>query len=1224
MSEVPKSSRPIRSGRFTRRLLVAILCTVGGVAIAIPLIYHRLTDSERIRRAAELYLQRYTTGLVRVGSASFSWDEGIRLHDVRVLASDADEESLLAGSPAKRSRLSSTVDSGEPTRNTYCTASEVAIEPSLTSVLLGGLGIESITAVHPHCTIVREGDHTTHLTGLLRKELFANSKHRTVTLPRIELREANLRVVDHSDHGERIVDDITLDVRGRADDQDPLLYDVVWQREGDASAGGYTQIDLPAGKFRNVSGGLPWMSLEAVMIAVNAELGESGSWADLLGLEGTVRASDYRFSTDPAQERSVTIELENASLSIPADEYENELPADQRYLRFDRVNGTLTVSDKRAEARFHGMFHDSRCEVVATLVGGGGQLKSLDDVAVDVQLTLRDAELPTLDARVDVSQARFLDRFPPVGEFICDYDPHGFIDLDLNVAKELGADAPFEVRNLLLTAHGGDALPRWFPYRVYDITGTIEMTPDGVVVPLLRGTRNGSEIEFSAWLSDSTRCAEGIMRVKARDVPADDDLLAALPDRYEQICRTFHLGGMFSADLELTRERCEDIMQPKDWHGATRLVLREGNAQYEHLPYRVEDISGNIAIENDMLLLENVRGRSGSARLALNGTAPVSDDASGQTDLLLSAIDLPIDQKLLEALPEEARTRIAGVVQGGTIDLDARIFYDAESGSPSYDAGITLNNTRLRLPQWPAEVHGVSGSLHLSPTTLTLHHVTGVTDKARITADGRWSYGLPAGAVDLNVSAAGLRPSDETLAAMPASLTERLHGWNSNGPMDIRLQLERKRGGDAVRLARAEVDLHAATLRNAALPLPLEDAIGTIRLDAKGVSAQNLTGRWGGASVRASLALGGNESGAHGELELHASNLGLGSALRDALPEAFRSRWDQLQPAGTADIHLNRVKLVRPNGAKRWTTEVDARVDLGGVSLVERGVRDAFGALTIHGSLHDADGSTSLSGDLQLEALSLFGQRVKDLHTDWSLGRLPGGSGRLDFKNTEASLYDGRIGGQGYLDFTGASPSYGTSMTLREVQIAPMIKSLTEDTDRPADKKPPTRGRLDARVHVSGTLGDPLSLRGGGSVEIRDGYLYRLPVILAILQVINLTPPQDDVFDGAFADFYIVGRRVQLANVELRSKALMLTGSGELSIPDKGLDLNLIHTNPNRWTRLPVLTDLMEGASREFVELKVTGPLSRPTVRARALPGLVDELGQLFQRRESPIIRPAG
>src|SRR5688572_7916962 len=90
-----KPGRRFRRGAGrTRRLTMAVLLTVLCLVISG---YAYITDSERVRTMAESYLSDLAGGPVKVGGATLSVFEGLRLDDVRLFAdaNDAAPDALL-------------------------------------------------------------------------------------------------------------------------------------------------------------------------------------------------------------------------------------------------------------------------------------------------------------------------------------------------------------------------------------------------------------------------------------------------------------------------------------------------------------------------------------------------------------------------------------------------------------------------------------------------------------------------------------------------------------------------------------------------------------------------------------------------------------------------------------------------------------------------------------------------------------------------------------------------------------------------------------------------------------------------------------------------------------------------------------------------------------------------------------------------------------------------
>lgn len=76
-----------------------------------------------------------------------------------------------------------------------------------------------------------------------------------------------------------------------------------------------------------------------------------------------------------------------------------------------------------------------------------------------------------------------------------------------------------------------------------------------------------------------------------------------------------------------------------------------------------------------------------------------------------------------------------------------------------------------------------------------------------------------------------------------------------------------------------------------------------------------------------------------------------------------------------------------------------------------------------------------------------------------------------------------------------------------------------------------------------------------------------------------------------------------------------MIGAGEIAPRDGALDLTLVAVTPREWVKVPVLTEFLEGASRELVEISVRGTLAEPNIATRPLRSVEAALETLFQKR---------
>ena len=90
----------------------------------------------------------------------------------------------------------------------------------------------------------------------------------------------------------------------------------------------------------------------------------------------------------------------------------------------------------------------------------------------------------------------------------------------------------------------------------------------------------------------------------------------------------------------------------------------------------------------------------------------------------------------------------------------------------------------------------------------------------------------------------------------------------------------------------------------------------------------------------------------------------------------------------------------------------------------------------------------------------------------------------------------------------------------------------------------------------------------------------------------------------------------------VEAKALFVNTVRTMTVSDAAVDWRLVNLGSKSWARIPVLADLMEGASRELVEIQVTGPISSPQVKARTFGAFRDELKRLFQKRKPREMQP--
>lgn len=1191
---------PTRRALWARRIRRALLVGVALAAVLLVVAYRYITDSARVRTHVEAYLSQFFNGRVTVGSAEWGLFGGVRLQDVRLIRVSGAAEETVFECPS------------------------VELRHAVSSLLLGQWVVTSVTADRPHLTIAREAiTCRSNLAGLICASATYDPEVGRVW-PVVELREAGVEVISRSAQGDRTVDELDLTIRAVPDSPLDPIYQVTWRSEGTPSENGHARFDLRHASVRNVYGGLPRMSIDAVMIALDAQFDGAGSWSNLLGLGGTVRATDYDLHPEGAEggERFISVDLHDARLAIPVDEYEHSLPPGERYLRFEQVNGAVRLTGNGVEAQFAGRFHGAECHVKAQMHAGTSDVRSLDDVAFEAQLEVTDLAVPALNYGTPEEVRRFLTHWRRLKIFYRDFDPSGVVDLQVQIAKGAGVEAPVELRYARLTSKGGTMTVNFFPYTATDVQGVVEYTPEGFFIRELVGHHGAGTIRASGWVEDCTIESAAQLHFFGDNIAVDQALYAALRPRFRDMWDLFDPRGTVSIDLQLERGEGRDGV-PAPWRSEVTVGLEGVSARYAGFPYPLEHVGGVLMMSDTEFYAHEVRGRQGAADVRIHGGVQFAEGDVAEVELGVDGRNVSLDATLLAALPESFRGPVEAFHAEGRFDADAVVCYDVEAKQVSPVATVVLRDVAIRPDALPLPIRDVRGVLDLSPQQIVVQRAEGRYNEAVLTARGAASLGgaeeeaaAPVASFDVHVR--GLQLDDAVRGAAPAEIREALWDWQIEGPLDLAARIARTDSGALT--SEGTVMLDRATVRHRRAPQPLTDVSGRIAFGSQGVSMDGLQARYGDAQL--SLTYQAPRHGVTGtrSLRLDARGLELDESLRAVLPGDLARAWERMRPSGAVDAVLTWTDLPPDAaGGDKEAGELDAKLTFYDTALRGLGdLRHIAGTLTAAGRVCSGKVGTYLTGELAIASAEVVGRRLEDLTAQWTYGRTRDGHTGLTVDPIQGYLYGGDVVGNVELLCNGERTEYTVEMTGRDIDLRDLVNARVQQAG--ADVEYDVAGRAAVRVYLAGDLDDPQTRRGGGRMEITRAELFRLPIMLAILHVLNLSLPGDDVFTDCEADFLIAGDTLKLEPFSLESGALVLYGKGSVSLKDQYLNMHLVSENQSRWARIPGISDVLQQAARELVELHVTGPLSRPTVRAESLPGLGEELRNLFRKKQPRVI----
>jgi hypothetical protein len=707
-----------------------------------------------------------------------------------------------------------------------------------------------------------------------------------------------------------------------------------------------------------------------------------------------------------------------------------------------------------------------------------------------------------------------------------------------------------------------------FPYLMKNVTGKLairdgyvqiinatmrkndsSLTMDGVVT--WRAGAGGRPLEPGE-IAGKITPARPDLKITARNVPLDKELLAALPDDRRAWLTKVGLTGAIDIDGRVwwpssgERDAVAKTSAQSDLTHAFDLTLHNGTIWPLEGTFAISNLNGNLRLLPDRVIISQMSAKRGNAELTGRGELSWPQN---NPSLFVSgtASRLELDRDLYRVLPPAAQAAWDAVQPQGSVDVD--LTYSGAVG------GISAKRTATTKP---------------------------------------------------NVAVAGA-PAAIALAA-PATQSSQPLSLAASRPASPMQNLE---------LIISPVKL-AATLRT--LPYRLTDITGTVRLNGGKVTLTDVTGKHGGGTIRVSGS--GVADKTDWDLRLSAENVTVDEEFIRALPSGLQTVIDGIKMAGVVSFDFPKLKIRQtplnerlaavarpaaarspaaaaraaaahangtptPSAAESVPLDVDFAVRLSlndaaldvGVAMTHVGGRMGFEGSVRSSRLAD------LTGSVNLPSLTMADRSAQDVHAEFFK---PANRDGLHIGNITGRLAGGKIDGHVNLTFPDEGASrYVMELILRDADIRELSGEMNKDLS----------GRLSASLDLQGDWSDTRTRRGRGDVSVSGKEMYKIPLILGLLQITNLSLPITAPFNQGHARYMVDGQMLTIESLELRSRDMVMSGSGQLDFAKKKVAMSFTTDNPN-WPKFPIVGDIIHTAKNELLQIHIKGTLQDPKVSA--------------------------
>jgi len=1225
-------------------VLLVLLTLIGG--------YWYLTDSIRVKHMCETYLTRLIGGRVEVGHASLSIFEGLRLEKVRLL-----------------------VDEGHEPDATLFEVGSVSLKYNPESILSGNLEATEIVAIDPVvwlCENVETGKWNYQRMILPQRPATTQGPGKPMVLPQIKLRNGLIRYSRMQAGSMQELGTMAIDGNVTPGDAPgKYVYRIQSRSGGSDVLGPVVTGELAPGsgiiaaKMRNFVFG---PDVEAVLPD------QVRQWLIDHMIAGPVDLDLYivRSGAGGKPTFKAVVEPQRVQLAVDPNEWFSRVEQQQMQtlrgafdlMRFAGLNGQMPQdpsADVRPNATPAGGFVDALQTTVlpapVMLQGVRGNLTfTQDGIALNVTGSVEQNDFhvsgeihgysPASPATLEISGSglivprfpRFINSMPRIVRDIYQgLRPEGACDLWVKIDRQEAGQRPIVQGQVDLLE--GSFQNEEFPYWLRNVTGQIVFGPDPqygekLLIKNIRGygvaggPNQDHFVTINGTVAPLSGDAEVNIQVVGDHIASEPAIRAALPKDAREALKTLDPSGKgdyptFKGHISALVHRDPGPYKP---YGVTLTMdLEDAAGTFEGFAYPLENITGHLVIGDHFVRLQHCTARRLDADVALDGALTWETGQPVKPDLAISAHNIPIDGTLLAALSASQRSWLQKIGLGGKLDVEGKISHPVAATRPS-DVDVTLDMAVRQGSLLPENstfaVSDLSGKLHMANGRLLMQDFKGKRLAAPITAQGvaTWAEDQP----DLSISATAkdllLEPA--LYQVLPKGAQEQWDAVQPQGTVDVDLRYGKEITATTQPTTMPSTSPYAVTLtpRNLAvnlkaMPYRLTDLSGQIDITAAGAELKNIYAQ----HDKAKLTISGGDAGADPSawlLHVVGRDLPVDDELRQALPASLVTMIKATKLRGAVSFDFPKL-MYRPNHviesdaatapAMRGTGNPD--VDLQGMVWLTNASIDVGVPITDINAVLKLDASVSngklgrLRGKIEAPAIKVSDRPMRDFSAELFKPEKQDG---LRLEKIQALMAGGEMAGQMDLVWPDNSPSrYALSLVLRNADV----QQLTGEKDQ-------IKGQLNASLSMEGAWDDPRTRRGRGDVTVAGKDMYRIPLVLGLLQITNLALPISSPFSEANARYTLDGPKLTFDQIELRASNMLMQGSGSLNFDTKKVNMTFTTDNPN-WPKVPIFSELLNGAKHELLQIKVNGTVQEPRVTGSMMNTFTTTVDEVFKANEN-------
>jgi len=792
----------------------------------------------------------------------------------------------------------------------------------------------------------------------------------------------------------------------------------------------------------------------------------------------------------------------------------------------------------------------------------------------------------------------------------------GQADLGFRAAYDPETESPYRFELSGQLAHGRINDPR-LPCPLTDVNAKFRVGNHGFSIDELTAKSGPTTLRLSANHAGLT--LGGPLRLSAEigQLELDHQMLHRVPDqlrgRLEAQWDKYLPAGTIDVVLNLS-------FDGQSWRPNLEVRCLDVSFWHEKFPYRLSGGKGLLTLKDDRLTAD---------LMAFSGNRPVHVTAEVFNAtvapfgwFVAEGKRIPVDEKLLGAVPPRSQSFVRSLNPGGMIDFYVRTWRDGFGQPLRKRLLLGLSGCRIRYDKFCYPLDNICGTIEMQDDHWTFHDaLTAENDTGRITCRGYMTSPEQGHELFLRFTGTGVPLDEELRGALQPNVQRVWDGLRPQGAIDLTADVHYRCAQKNLSVGvTARPQPGCTSIEPVQFPFRMENVQceliyrdgfarlngfkaehGRVKMTATGHCSFLPDGRWDLQLERISVdqlrmdhelipALPGRLRKAITELNLTGplylrGSFGLEGS--DVAGEPVISRWNQVIDFSQGSIDCG-VKLENLDGSMTLAGGFDGRRF------------HSLGELAIDSLTYKDCQFTQVKGPLWIDDRQVLlgtqvGQR-RNLAAVAAVKQRP--------RPITARLFGGTVYGDGSIAL-GPQPRYRLNATLSGADLSRCAQEMMAGRQN-------LKGNLMARVDLWGTGRSTNDLGGRGIVRLRDADVYELPLMISLLKILSIREPDRTAFSKSDIEFDLRGNYINFNKINFNGDAISLLGKGWMDL-DRKIALTFHAMVGRDEIHVPVLREVMGGASRQIMQINVRGDLQHPQTEKVALP-FVKEVWEQLQR----------